>query len=122
MTPLPTWMRAALAATAPLNLVGAALFAPLSTLAHDLAGLPGDVHPLYAWIVAEFVGLFGIAYGWCAWTGRAPRLLIALGAAGKLAFFATLASYWALGELPFRAVAFASADLWLGLAFLFWLL
>lgn len=121
MTPLPRWMRAALAATAVLNLFGAVLFAPPSTLARELAGLPGEVHPLYAWTVAEFVGLFGVAYGWCAWRGSAPRLFIALGAAGKLAFFATLAAYGALGDLPLRAVASGSADLWFGLAFLFWL-
>lgn len=119
---LPRWMRVALGATAVMNLVGAALFAPLSTLVHDLAGLPADVHPLYAWTVAEFIGFFGLGYGWCALTGRAPRMFIALGAGGKLAFFATLVAYFARGELPLAAVAFGSADLWFGLAFLFWLL
>ena len=115
-------MRVALAATAVMNLVGAAIFAPLSTLAHDLGGFPAGAHPLYAWTVAEFIGFFGVGYGWCAWTGSAPRLFVALGAAGKLAFFATLLAFFAQGELPARAVAFGSADLWFGLAFLFWLL
>jgi hypothetical protein len=118
---LPTWMIAALGATAVLNLVGAFVFSPYSSLAQDLAGLPAEIHPLYRWVVAEFIGLFGIGYGWCAATARAPRLFIAIGAAGKLAFFATLASYWALGEVPFAAVTFASADLWLGIAFVVWL-
>jgi hypothetical protein len=115
-------MRVALAATAVMNLVGAAVFAPLTTLAHELGGFPTAVHPLYAWTVAEFIGAFGIGYGWCAWRGDAPRLFIALGAGGKLAFFATVAAFVAVGELPVQAASFASADLWFGLAFLFWLL
>jgi len=115
-------MRVALGATAVMNLVGAAIFAPLSTLAHDLGGMPAGVHPLYAWTVAEFIGLFGVGYGWCAWTGVAPRLFVALGAAGKLAFFATLVAFFANGAVPASAVQFGSADLFFGLAFLFWLL
>jgi len=122
MSPLPGWMRAALAATTLMNLVGAAIFAPLSTLAQDLGGFPAGAPPIYAWTVAEFIGFFGLGYGWCAWTGRAPRLFVALGAAGKIAFFATLLACFAQDQLPFRAVAFGSADLWFGLAFLFWLL
>jgi hypothetical protein len=118
---LPRWMIAALWFTTPLNLLGAFVFSPLSTLGLDLAGLPAEVHPLYRWTIAEFIGLFGVGYGWCAYTARAPRLFIAVAAAGKLAFFATLVSYWALGQLPFAAVTFGSADLWLGLAFAVWL-
>lgn len=120
--PLPRWMIAALWITTPLNLLGAVVFAPLSSLAVDLAGFPAEVHPLYRWALAQFIGLFGLGYGWCAYTGRAPRFFIAMGAAGKLAFFATLASYWARGDLPFSAVAFGSADLWLGLVFALWCL
>ena len=115
-------MRVALGATAVMNLVGAAVFAPLSTLAHDFGGFPAEVHPLYAWTVAEFIGLFGVGYGWCAWTGSAPRLFVAIGAAGKLAFFATLVAFFVAGALPVRSVSFGSADLGFGLAFLFWLL
>ena len=122
MSPLPRWMRVALAATAAMNLVGAAVFAPLTTLAHELGGFPAGAHPLYAWTIAEFIGAFGIGYGWCAWRGEAPRLFIALGAGGKLAFFATVAAFAAAGELPLQAATFASADLGFGLAFLFWLL
>jgi hypothetical protein len=114
-------MVAALWITTPLNLLGALVFAPLSSLTVDLAGLPAEVNPLYRWALAEFIGLFGLGYGWCAYRRSAPRFFIAMGAAGKLAFFATLASYWALGQLPFGAVTSGSADLWLGLAFAFWL-
>jgi hypothetical protein len=115
-------MRVALGATAVMNLVGAVTFAPLSTLAHDLGGFPAEVHPLYAWTVAEFIGLFGVGYGWCAWTASASRLFVAVGAAGKLAFFATVAAFVVAGALPPQAAGFASADLGFGLAFLFWLL
>ncbi|MFI5317903.1 MAG: hypothetical protein ACHQ6T_19565 [Myxococcota bacterium] len=114
-------MVAALWLTTLLNLFGAFVFSPLSPLALGLAGLPAEIHPLYRWTIAEFIGLFGVGYGWCAHRARAPRFFIALGAAGKLAFFATLASYWALGELPLAAVAAGSPDLWLGIAFAVWL-
>jgi hypothetical protein len=114
-------MIAALWLTTPLNLLGAYVFSPLSA-GIGLDGFPADVHPLYRWMIAEFIGLFGVGYGYCAWSRRAPPFFIAIGAAGKLAFFATLVSYWALGALPLQAVATGSADLWLGLAFAFWLL
>jgi hypothetical protein len=117
---LPRWLVAALWVTTPLNLLGAYVFSPLSGLGVELGGFPADVHPLYRWALAEFIGLFGLGYGWCAYTRRAPRFFIAMGAAGKLSFFATLASYWLARELPARAVVFGSADLWLGLAFALW--
>ena len=118
---LPGWMIVALWLTTALNLVGAFAFAPLSGLGPASAGLPAEIHDVFRWSLAEFIGLFGLGYGWCAWQRRAPRMFIALGAAGKLAFFATLAVYWARGELPFAAVASGSPDLWFGLAFCIWL-
>lgn len=118
---LPTWLIATLWATTALNLFGAFVFAPFSDLARELAGLPAEIHPLYSWTIAELIGLFGVGYGWCAYQGHAPRFFIALGAAGKFAFFATVASYWALGELPFAAVRSGSADLWFSIAFGVWL-
>jgi len=114
-------MVVALWLTTVLNLVGAFAFAPLSSLGPGMAGLPLEVHPVYLWSLAEFIGLFGLGYGWCAFARRAPRMFIALGAAGKLAFFATLAAYWAAGALPFTAVTSGSPDLWFGLAFCVWL-
>ena len=120
--PIPRWLIACLWLTTPLNLLGAFGFSPLADMSQLLPGLPTEIHPLYRWTIAEFIGLFGLGYGWCAYTKRAPRMFIALGAAGKLAFFGTLASYWALGQLPFGTLALSSADLWLGLAFLAWVI
>src|SRR5262245_58968115 len=100
-----------------MNVVGALIFAPLSTLAHDLGGFPAGPDPLYAWTVAEFIGLFGVGYGWCAWSGNAPRLFVAIGAVGKLVFFATVVAFFASGAVPAQTVSFASADLFFGLAF-----
>jgi len=114
-------MVVALWLTTMLNLFGAFAFAPVSSLGLALAGLPREVHPVYLWSLAEFIGLFGLGYGWCAWARRAPRMFIALGAAGKLAFFGTLAACWARGELPLAAVTSGSPDLWFGLAFCLWL-
>lgn len=118
---LPTWMRVALLATAVMNIVGAIAFAPLMANGRELLHLPAQAHPVYLWIIAEFILVFGIAYAWCAITGRAPRLFIALGAAGKLLFFATLTLFWLAGELPLDAALGGAGDLLFGGLFLVWL-
>jgi hypothetical protein len=118
---LPTWMRVALLATAVMNIVGAIAFAPLVANSRELLHLPAPVHPLYLWIIAEFILIFGIAYAWCAITARAPRLFIAVGAAGKLLFFATRALFWLAGELPLDAALGGIGDLLFGGLFLAWL-
>jgi hypothetical protein len=115
-------MVVALWITTPINLIGFFAFSPLSGVPMSAAGLPDEIHPLFRWALAEFIGLFGLGYGWCAWRKQAPRMFIALGAAGKLAFFATIASYWAAGAVPFQAVTSASPDLFLGAAFAVWVL
>lgn len=119
---LPRWMVVALWITTPINLIGFFAFSPLSGIPMETAGLPAEIHPLYRWALAEFIGLFGLGYGWCAYQRTAPRMFIALGAAGKLAFFATIASYWAAGAVPFQAVTSAAPDLFLGAAFAAWTL
>ena len=118
---LPTWMRVALLATAVMNVVGAIAFAPLMANGRELLHLPAPVHPIYLWIIAEFILVFGVAYAWCAITARAPRLFVAVGAAGKLLFFATMVLFWLAGELPFEAAAGVVGDLVFGGLFLVWL-
>jgi hypothetical protein len=119
--PLQTWMRVALYATAVMNLLGAFAFIPLLPAGRDLLNLPGPVHPIYLWIVGEFILVFGVAYAWCALKGRAPRVFIALGAAGKLLFFATLVGFWLAGELTASAAMGGLGDLLFGCLFLVWL-
>jgi hypothetical protein len=118
---LPTWMRGALFATAAMNLIGAAAFAPSARALRAIAGMPAGDHPLYLAMVSMFVLLFGLAYLWMAVAGRADRLFITVAAAGKLSFFALLVWYWAVGALSVRAPLSGTGDLIFGILFLRWL-
>jgi hypothetical protein len=117
---LPTWMRGALFATAVMNGVASIIFLPASQGLRALAGMP-DGEPFYLATVSMFVLLFGIGYLWCAVTGRADRLFIALAAIGKLSFVTLVVSFWAAGALPWRAALTGMGDLPFGLLFLKWL-
>jgi len=121
VTTLPTWMRRALFATAGMNIVGAALFAPPARALRVVAGFPQGEHPLYLATVSMFVLLFGLAYLALAVSGRPDRFFIAVAAAGKLAFFALLTVLWLGGSLPVQAVGAGSGDLIFGVLFLAWL-
>ncbi len=118
---LPRWMRVDLGATAAMNLVGASAFVPGLSVLREKAGIPLEGHPLYLWIIAEFIFIFGAAYAYCAITARAPRVFISVAAAGKLAFFATILGFWLVGDLPMMAVLVGSGDLIFGCVFLVWL-
>ena len=121
LLPLPTWMRAALWTTGVLNLFGALIFLPAFPAGRALLSLPAAGHPLYGWIVSEFIFIMGVAYAYCAWANRAPRVFIAVGAAGKLAFFFTLTAFWLVGDFPVTIPLLGSSDLLLGSLFLVWL-
>ena len=121
MTPLPIWMRRALFATAAMNIVGAALFAPSARALRAVAGFPEAEHPLYLATVSMFVLLFGVGYLRAAVAGRADRLFITVAAVGKLSFFALLGSFWAAGALSARAPLVGTGDLVFGILFLIWL-
>src|SRR3989442_12481678 len=114
-------MRRALFATAGMNIVGAALFAPPARALRAVAGLPQGEHPLYLATVSMFVLLFGLAYLCAAAAGRADRLFITIAAVGKLSFFALLVWFWAFGALPVRAPLVGTGDLVFGFLFVVWL-
>lgn len=118
---LPIWMRGAMFATAAMNLVGAVAFLPASEALRSSCGLPNDGHPIYRVTVGAFVFIFGLAYLWSGIKGEADRLFVAVGAAGKLAFFALLAWFWSTGSLPGKAVLAGGGDLFFGAAFVIWL-
>lgn len=119
---LPPWMRTVLWSTAVLNVFGAiAFFIPALPLGRQWMGLPAT-HSLYLWIIAEFILCMGLAYGYCAWAGVAPRFFLAMGASGKLAFSLTLVGFWLVGELPLQTPLLGSADFVLGLLFIAWLI
>lgn len=122
MLPLPAWMRATLWTTGVLNLLGATIFLPVFPAGRALLSLPAAGHPLYLWIVSEFIFIMGVAYAYCAWTNRAPRVFIAVGAAGKLAFFFTLTAFWLVGDFPVTIPLLGSSDLLLGSLFVAWLI
>lgn len=114
MSPL---LRVALASSAPLNLCGAILFSPPGAPFRAWAGFP-EAPAFYQWTLASWVLAFGVAYGRAAWTGRADRTLLALGAFGKAVFFALAAGMALRGELPWLTVIGASSDLVLAGLFL----
>ncbi len=118
---LPPWMRVALWATTLLNLLGSIAFVPQFPMGREMMSLPAAGHPIYLWIIAEFIFIFGVAYAYCAWTSRAPRVFIGVAAAGKLSFFATMVGFWLAGEVPMKAALGASSDLLFGGLFLLWL-
>lgn len=121
MSPLPVWMRTALFATAAMNIFGAAAFLPGAQALRDLGGLPNAGHPLYVTTVGIFVFVLGLGYLGCAMMNHADRLLITVGAAGKLAFFALLVMLWIAGDLPIQAPLAGSGDLIFGVVFCIWL-
>ena len=104
----------------PFNALGALAFAAPERLG-GLSFVPEapDLHRAFA---ALTVALFGAGYLWCAASGRRDPVFLALGASGKLGFFAIVAACVAAGSLPARAVAGALGDLVLGSVFAAWLL
>lgn len=118
---MPTWFRITLYATAIVNLGGAATFLPAMKQSRALVGLPEPAAPLYLWIIAVWIFLFGVCYLWLATQQRQEWLFIAIGASGKLSFFAILAASAVAGEIPPQAVAAGLWDLVVGCLFVVWL-
>jgi hypothetical protein len=118
---LPTWLRRAFLATAVMNVCGALLFLPFAAPVRALVGVPPGEHAVYLVTLAMFVLLFGVAYGYAGWTGRADELFVALAVAGKLSFVAILVAFWLAGSVAFTAPLSAAGDLVFGLLFLTWL-
>ncbi len=113
-------MRLALYATAVMNIVGSFSFVPYFASLRTQFGFP-DTHPMYLWILAAWIMAFGFCYLWMAISSRRDRIFVTIGAVGKLSFFAIIAAYVALGQLPLLTLAAASGDLLFGIIFLFWL-
>lgn len=117
----PPWFRRTLLATALMNVAGFVSFLPPFPAARVLAGLPEVSHPLYAWVVALWILLFGIAYGRLAFLDTQERLFVQIGAAGKCAFFCLLVGFTLRGELPSWAPLAGVGDLLFAGLFLLWL-
>lgn len=113
-------MRCLLMACGPMNLGGVAVFAPPFPHFRNMIGLP-EAHPLYLWVLTAWLPLFGIAYFWMGWTGRADRTFMAVGAAGKATFAIIVLAMWGNGELPMTAGLIGLPDLMLAGVFVAWL-
>lgn len=113
-------MRAALWASVPLNVLGAALFGA-AALGRPPALLPLLIPPFYAAQLALVIGLFAVVYFWLARRPVIDRAMVVVGAAGKLGFFALFVAYWLRGDLAVTAVVNATPDLVIGTIFVVWL-
>ncbi len=118
---LPKWMRIALLATAPMNLLGALAFLPPARPLRLAMGWPPDGHPIYAATVGLFIFIFGVAYLWTGLAGRADRLFVTMAATGKLAFFLLTAWFWMTGTLSVQVPVSAVGDLVFATLFFVWL-
>ena len=113
---LPPLLRLALLASGPVNLLGAALFAPPFVGLRAHYGLP-EAPAFYQWTLSLWVLAFGVAYLHAGWRDRADRSLLALGAFGKTVFVVLVAVMAARGEVPATTALAATADLLLAAVF-----
>lgn len=115
------WMSATLLAAGAMNMFGAALFMPAFRSLRQMAGLPAESHPLYLWIIAGWIFLFGLCYLWLGISGRNERLFLVIGAAGKLTFVILLIIYSMMGQVPLVTAISSLPDLLFATAFVLWL-
>lgn len=115
-------LRVTLAASAPFNFVAAAALAfPTSSLAKMSGGEGVAVPPLYAYVLAYLVALFGVVYGWMAVQRVIYRPLVAISAVGKAGVFVIAAALWAAGDVSWKTVGVASGDLTFAAIWTWWL-
>jgi hypothetical protein len=106
----------------PFNLLAAVVFAFPSSAVGQQLGLPENVSPLYSWLVALFVALFGFAYGWLAAQPVIDRPLLGLGSIGKFGAFLAAFFLWLAAAVPGVVVLFALGDLAFAGLWFSWLL
>ena len=113
MTPV---LRGALLASGPVNLMGAALFAPPCVALRAAFGVP-EAPAFYLWTLSLWVLAFGVAYAHAGWRGRADGSLLALGAVGKGVFVVLMLGMAWRGEVPVTTALVSLWDLVLALIF-----
>jgi hypothetical protein len=115
------WFKNTLLATAVMNVAGFISFLPQFPAARVMSGLPEAGHPLYAWLVASWILLFGIAYARLAFLETPERLFVQVGAIGKAMFFFLLLGFTLQGKLPAWAPLAGVADFIFAGLFFVWL-
>lgn len=118
---MENWFRNALFATAAMNLLGAPIFVPPNEFARKMLGFP-ESDALYLWIFAAWIFGFGVCYFLTALYRRREKMFIAIGAIGKLSFFAVVLICAVSGKISFLAPLAAVGDLIFGALFVYWLL
>jgi hypothetical protein len=108
--------RVALWASVVLNLFGAVLFLK-PAMGYTSASLPLNPPAFYAAQLGMVILVFAVAYAWLATRRQFDRPLLAMGAAGKIGFFAVSLAFWWVGDLRFEQAAQATPDLVLGSIF-----
>jgi hypothetical protein len=115
-------IRGTLWATALFNIGGCVVFAFPDSVLGRLNGFPAEVPPLYRFLAAMFIFLYGCAYAWLARQPVPSRAFIAFAALNKFCVFAIVVTLWLREEASLRNVVALSPDFWFAAAFVYWLL
>ncbi len=114
-------IRAALWVSVLFNAIAAYCAAYPASWAGQLMGLPLEVPAVYTVLVAWFVIVFGVAYGWLAMQKVINRALVGFAAYAKLGVFVLLALLWLAGQSKGITVLFVTGDLVFAGVFFWWL-
>jgi hypothetical protein len=68
---MANWMRSVFFVSAVINVLGALMFAPSIQFGRKWLGLEAT-NPVYLWVIASFILLFGIGYFYLSMTGSYP--------------------------------------------------
>ena len=113
-------MRWLLMACGPMNVIGAIGFLPLFPVTRNVLGL-ADSDPFFLWVLSAWILAFGVAYSYQAWSARANRMVLMLGAWGKAVFALQLIARAITGQAPDFAAIAGLPDLVCALVFVAWL-
>lgn len=118
---MKNWFRFTLFAAALTNLLGSILFLPSAGPFRAALALP-DAHGLYFALLAFWILLFGLFFGYFALKKQADRSLILLSMLAK-GFFALVLLYLGIRqEIPFLTALAGLPDLGFAVLFGIWLL
>ena len=114
-------IRIALWMSVPFNFVAAYSAANPASFMGQLMGLPFEAPAIYTVLLAWFVLIFGVAYGWLAMQKQVNRVLVGFAAYAKTGVFALVAMLWVAGQCKGITVLFVTGDLLFAGVFFWWL-